>query len=255
MPAATSSSTARSLSSKRIGVPSPSLRSTIVGKSMGFKGVGRRQEQARGREDALAMSRDRRCSLPPTLPHGCAQPIPGLCPSRSYSSRRARAIDIRAARSAGNTRRRSPSAAQRRGRPASGGSHPERERQVGEGLPVDGPGREAVERQHSHAAQHAATAAISNDSMTKDSTTLPPLKPRARIVAISRERAATAEYIVLRAPKVAPTAITAAPGSRAPGSGSSPRAIAWRSRRFRAPLHGQPRIGCQPVLELDEADA
>ena len=47
-------------------------------------------------------------------------------------------------------------------------------------------------------------------SITNDSTTLPPPKPNARMVAISRERSATAEYIVLRAPNTAPRPITAA---------------------------------------------
>ncbi len=39
---------------------------------------------------------------------------------------------------------------------------------------------------------------------------LPPPNPSARSTAISRERSATAEYIVLSAPITAPSAITAA---------------------------------------------
>ena len=51
---------------------------------------------------------------------------------------------------------------------------------------------------------------ISSDSNINDRMTDPPPNPRARIVAISRARAATAEYMVLRAPKTAPIAITKA---------------------------------------------
>ena len=46
--------------------------------------------------------------------------------------------------------------------------------------------------------------------MTKETTTLPAAKPSARIVAISRARSVTAEYIVLSAPKTAPIPMTAA---------------------------------------------
>ena len=52
--------------------------------------------------------------------------------------------------------------------------------------------------------------AISSASTMNDSTTEPPPKPSARRVAISRARAATAEYIVFSAPKTAPMAITKA---------------------------------------------
>ena len=51
---------------------------------------------------------------------------------------------------------------------------------------------------------------MKSDSKTNDSTTVPPPKPRARIVAISRDRSATAEYIVFRAAKTAPIPITRA---------------------------------------------
>src|SRR5438552_5507075 len=51
------------------------------------------------------------------------------------------------------------------------------------------------------------TKEISRASKRKERTTLPGLKPRARIVAISRPRSATAEYMVLRAPKTAPMAM------------------------------------------------
>ena len=47
-------------------------------------------------------------------------------------------------------------------------------------------------------------------STTKDTTILPLPKPRARRVAISRERSATAEYIVFSAPKTAPIPMTTA---------------------------------------------
>jgi len=46
--------------------------------------------------------------------------------------------------------------------------------------------------------------------MSTEATTGPPPKPRARRVAISRERPATAEYIVLSAPKTAPIPMSAA---------------------------------------------
>ena len=52
--------------------------------------------------------------------------------------------------------------------------------------------------------------AMNSASTTKDITTLGPPKPSARMVAISRERSATAEYMVLRAPNTAPSPITAA---------------------------------------------
>ena len=42
-------------------------------------------------------------------------------------------------------------------------------------------------------------------SSTKETTTAPPPKPTARMVAISRVRSATAEYMVLSAAKTAPT--------------------------------------------------
>src|SRR5437762_2724694 len=54
------------------------------------------------------------------------------------------------------------------------------------------------------------TSAMHSASMTNDITTLPAPKPSARMVAISRARAVTAEYIVLSAPKTAPMPITAA---------------------------------------------
>ena len=52
--------------------------------------------------------------------------------------------------------------------------------------------------------------AMSSDSTKNDSTIAPPPKPIARRTAISRERSETAEYMVLSAPKTAPSAITAA---------------------------------------------
>src|SRR6267143_5339005 len=54
------------------------------------------------------------------------------------------------------------------------------------------------------------TKEIKRASNKKDVTTLADPKPRARIVAISRPRSATAEYIVFRAPKMAPMAMMAA---------------------------------------------
>ena len=52
--------------------------------------------------------------------------------------------------------------------------------------------------------------AMKSDSKTNERTTLPPPKPRARMVAISRVRSETAEYIVLSAPKTAPMPMTKA---------------------------------------------
>ena len=57
-------------------------------------------------------------------------------------------------------------------------------------------------------------------------TTGPALKPRARSVAISRVRAATAEYIVFTAPKTAPRSIKYA-NPRAKNFGTSQRQR-WR---------------------------
>src|SRR5688572_7328347 len=54
------------------------------------------------------------------------------------------------------------------------------------------------------------TSETKSDSRTKDTITLPPPKPRARRVAISRVRSATAEYIVFRAANTAPSPITTA---------------------------------------------
>jgi hypothetical protein len=54
------------------------------------------------------------------------------------------------------------------------------------------------------------TKEIRRASNRKESTTFPELKPTARMVAISRPRSATAEYMVLRAPKIAPMAMIAA---------------------------------------------
>ena len=48
------------------------------------------------------------------------------------------------------------------------------------------------------------TKEMSRASTIKENTTLPAPKPRARRVAISRERSATAEYIVFKAPNTAP---------------------------------------------------
>src|SRR2546426_9189948 len=45
------------------------------------------------------------------------------------------------------------------------------------------------------------TKEIKRASKRKERTTFPELKPSARMVAISRPRSATAEYMVLRAPK------------------------------------------------------
>jgi hypothetical protein len=53
-------------------------------------------------------------------------------------------------------------------------------------------------------------SATSSASITKDNTTAPSPNPRARMVAISRERSATAEYIVFSAANTAPRAITSA---------------------------------------------
>ena len=73
--------------------------------------------------------------------------------------------------------------------------------------------------------------------MSTEATTLVPLKPRARRVAISVPRTLTAEYIVFSALNIAPTAMMA-PISQAMSS----------SRRFRGcdceaniPAHGAPR--------------
>ena len=49
-----------------------------------------------------------------------------------------------------------------------------------------------------------------SDSTKNDSTIAPPPKPIARRTAISRERSETAEYMVLSAPKTAPSAMTTA---------------------------------------------
>ena len=46
--------------------------------------------------------------------------------------------------------------------------------------------------------------------MTNEKTTAAAPNPSARMVAISRPRSATAEYMVLSAPKIAPMAITLA---------------------------------------------
>ena len=54
------------------------------------------------------------------------------------------------------------------------------------------------------------TRAMQSDSMTNETITLPAPNPSARIVAISRARSVTAEYIVLSAPNTAPMPITAA---------------------------------------------
>ena len=51
---------------------------------------------------------------------------------------------------------------------------------------------------------------IKSASIKKEKTTAAPPKPRARMVAISRPRSATAEYMVFRAPKTAPMAMTEA---------------------------------------------
>ena len=47
-------------------------------------------------------------------------------------------------------------------------------------------------------------------SITNETTTLPAPNPMARMVAISRARSVTAEYMVLSAPKIAPIPITTA---------------------------------------------
>ena len=47
-------------------------------------------------------------------------------------------------------------------------------------------------------------------SIRNENTTAAAPKPSARMVAISRPRSATAEYMVLRAPKIAPMAMTPA---------------------------------------------
>jgi hypothetical protein len=60
------------------------------------------------------------------------------------------------------------------------------------------------------------TKAMSKASMTNENTTDGPPNPSARIVAISRPRSATAEYMVLSAPKTAPIAIT--PATRPPST-------------------------------------
>ena len=54
------------------------------------------------------------------------------------------------------------------------------------------------------------TSAMASDSTRKARTIAPPPKPMARRTAISRERSETAEYMVLRAPKTAPSPITTA---------------------------------------------
>ena len=54
------------------------------------------------------------------------------------------------------------------------------------------------------------TNEINSASKRKDRMTFALLKPRARIVAISRPRSAIAEYMVLSAPKMAPMAMIAA---------------------------------------------
>jgi len=54
------------------------------------------------------------------------------------------------------------------------------------------------------------TSAMHKDSTTNEMTMLPLPNPSARSVAISRERSATAEYIVFSAPKTAPIPITTA---------------------------------------------
>src|SRR5258705_2634805 len=50
---------------------------------------------------------------------------------------------------------------------------------------------------------------IRSASIKNENTTAAPPNPKARMVAISRPRSATAEYMVLSAPKTAPMAITA----------------------------------------------
>ena len=91
------------------------------------------------------------------------------------------------------------------------GRHRECERDLAEGLPVHGRGLVAVERQPGQAAaDQAADQARSTASTSTDMTTGTLPKPSARSVAISRVRAATAEYIVLTAPKIAPSPISAA---------------------------------------------
>ncbi len=64
-----------------------------------------------------------------------------------------------------------------------------------------------------------------------------PAKPMARMVAISRERSETAEYMVLSAPKTAPMPMMTA--TRVPSTvikRGEHRAIAARSNRVRGPL-------------------
>ena len=84
--------------------------------------------------------------------------------------------------------------------PMHGRRDPERERQVREGLEVQGLRHEAVQRQRGQAAHDPAHQRDAAAPRSRTTTRPRPRRTRARgCVAISRERSATAEYIVLSA--------------------------------------------------------
>jgi hypothetical protein len=75
-------------------------------------------------------------------------------------------------------------------------------------------------------------------------------KPMARIVAISRDRSETAEYMVLSAPKIAPMPIT--PATRVPSTVMRAAGLFFVVVDFAIDLHLHARIGSESVFELAE---
>ena len=98
--------------------------------------------------------------------------------------------------------------------------------------------------------------AINRDSNRNETTTLVVPKPNARMVAISRDRSATAEYMVLSAPKTAPIAITAAISvpSTVISVVSGLRLLGVVAH-LAMDLYGQPRVRAEGIAELLQASA
>src|SRR5438552_7108618 len=126
--------------------------------------------------------------------------------AKGHNARRAAARGRRAARIAGGTPPRSPIASANTIPPASNDGVMRNAKARWENVcqfiaPVVSPFKGSTAIQPSN----PTTREINSASKTNDRTMLEAPKPRARMVAISRERSATAEYMVFSAPKIAPT--------------------------------------------------